>query len=107
MSSFAAVTTNAGMCMLELRTWSSDDERGAIRQSASMPCDIRWSRATLGPSGSSSPTVAEVTEYPAARAARSSPRSVLFGPYSTALSTITPIRLVFLVASARAAWFGR
>ena len=27
--------------MLELRTWSSDDERGAIRQSASMPCDIR------------------------------------------------------------------
>ena len=53
------------------------------------------------------PTVADETEYPAARAARSSPRSVLFGPYSTALSTITPIRFDLRVASARAAWLGR
>nr|BFF25317.1 hypothetical protein GCM10025732_32820 [Glycomyces mayteni] len=107
VGSRSGLTTRTGTPIEILRSAAIEDERGAITHSASTPCVVRLSTASCGEIPSPSPRLIELTAYPAARAVDSRARSVLVGPNSTALSTITPMRWLFCVASARAAMLGR
>ena len=68
-----------------------------------MPCATRCSTPSLGVTSSPSSSATEFTVYPDVRAANSTARRVLAGPYETAPSTSTPIRRLRRLARVRAA----